>query len=97
MMKKKNYNFATLFLIATLVSKAALAWTGYDYQEKTEIVISGGNLVREGLVIEFYDTKADSFHNGKITMMEETSSGSTTLRIEDFNTKTERVFVMMDE
>ncbi len=94
MTKKKNNKFITTLFVTMLLSSPALAWTGYDYTEKTEIIISGGNLVREGLVIEFYDTKADEYHNGKIIMMEETSGGDATLKVEDFNTEKTRVFVM---
>jgi hypothetical protein len=96
-MKKKNYSIITLFLITINLTNPAFAWMGYDYQEQTDINISGGNLVREGLVVEFYDTKDDNYHNGKIIMMEQTSSGATTLKIEDFNTGKERVFVMGED
>lgn len=97
-MKKKNYKLVTAIIALIFLTKPALAWSGYDYQAKTEININSGNLVREGLIIEFYDTKLDEYHNGQILMMEETSSGSTTLRIKDFNLNNkERVFVMMDD
>ncbi len=97
-MTKNKFYIQILSITALLCfsTNPALAWQGYDYQDQTTIDISGGNLVREGLVIEFYDTKSDSFHNGKILIMEETSSGSTTLKIQDLTTDKERTFVMME-
>jgi hypothetical protein len=84
----------TLFL-TTLFLKlpSALAWSGYDFEDKTEIEIGEGNLVREGLIIQFYDTKLDNYRSAKVLFLEESSGGSR-LQVKDLDSKKERVFIM---
>jgi hypothetical protein len=71
------------------------AWSGYDYDNKTEIEIETGNLVREGLTIQFYNSKDDKYHAGKVMYMESVAGG-TRIQIEDLDMKKERIFIMQD-
>ncbi len=82
-------------LIIFFVSKSAYAWTGYDYDNKTEIEIGQGNLVREGLLIQFYDSKADNYHTAKVSFMD-SIAGGTRIQLQDLDTKKERTFIMSE-
>jgi hypothetical protein len=91
----KKLLFSILFFSSLLCTETAVAWTGYDYDNKTEIEIGQGNLVREGMVIQFYDSKIDNFHTGKVLFLDETAGGSR-IQIQDLDTKKERTFIMRD-
>lgn len=95
-MKTTPLILATLiFLLIPL--KPALSWTGYDYENKTEIEIGPGNLVREGLLIEFYDSKSDNYHSGRILFIESVAGG-TRIQLKDLDqNEKERSFIMGDE
>ena len=93
-----KFTFLKIFLSSLLISlsffiKKAQAWSGYDYETKTEIDIGQGNLVREGSLIQFYDSKDDNFHTAKINFMQ-SSAGGVELNLLDLDTKKERNFVM---
>lgn len=84
--------FVTIFLYVT---SPCYAWTGYDYDNKTEVEIGEGNLVREGLVIQFYDSKADNYHTAKVLFQDEVAGG-TRLQVLDLDTKKERILLMQN-
>ena len=93
-----KFTFLKIFLSSLLISlsffiKKAQAWSGYDYETKTEIDIGQGNLVREGSLIQFYDSKDDNFHTAKINFMQ-SSAGGVEVNLLDLDTKKERNFVM---
>ena len=93
-----KFTFLKIFLSSLLISlsffiKKAQAWSGYDYETKTEIDIGQGNLVREGSLIQFYDSKDDNFHTAKINFMQ-SSAGGIEVNLLDLDTKKERNFVM---
>ena len=93
-----KFTFLKIFLSSLLIYlsffiKKAQAWSGYDYETKTEIDIGQGNLVREGSLIQFYDSKDDNFHTAKINFMQ-SSAGGVELNLLDLDTKKERNFVM---
>jgi hypothetical protein len=93
-----KFTFLKIFLSSLLISlsffiKKAQAWSGYDYETKTEIDIGQGNLVREGSLIQFYDSKDDNFHTARINFMQ-SSAGGTEVNLLDLDTKKERNFVM---
>ncbi len=90
--QKLLISILTIFLTS---SKSALAWNGYDYDNKTEVEIGPGNLVREGLVIQFYDSKADNYHTAKVLFMDSVAGG-TRIQLQDLDVKKERVFIMRD-
>jgi hypothetical protein len=52
-------------LLICLAVAPARAWEGYDFENRDRIDIGPGNLVREGLTIQFYDIKADDYHTAK--------------------------------
>ncbi len=83
----------TLFCFLLLLSSQAEAWNGFDYETKNNIDIGPGNLVREGQVIEFYDTQDDSYHGAQVILQQESASG-TVLQIKDLDLKKERIFYM---
>lgn len=87
----KFFYFFPLFLI--FQTQKSLAWSGYDFDKKTEIDIAQGNLVREGYIIEFYDSVDDNFHTAKILQMSSYGS-SVELTIQDLDAKKQRIFVM---
>jgi hypothetical protein len=93
-LQKKSLFIATsaLFFYST---GPALAWSGYDYDNKTDIEIEAGNLIREGLTFQFYDMKNDTYHTGKITFMEPVAGG-TRIQLQELETKKERIFIMRD-
>jgi hypothetical protein len=80
-------------LLFSIIANVAYAWSGYDYDNKTEIDIGQGNLVREGLMIQFYDNKADDFKTAKVLLMEEIAGG-TRIQVQDLDSKKERTFIM---
>jgi hypothetical protein len=86
--------FLTILLL-TIASQAS-AWTGYDYDNKSEIDIGDGNLVREGLMIQFYDNKDDNFHTAKVTFVG-SIAGGTEIQVEDLDLNKERTFIMNRE
>jgi len=93
-----KFTFYKIFLTSLIISfsffaKKAQAWRGYDYESKTEIDIGQGNLVREGSMIQFYDSKDDNFHTAKINFMQ-SSAGGIEMNLTDLDTKKERNFVM---
>ncbi|MBM3589970.1 MAG: hypothetical protein FJX30_01140 [Alphaproteobacteria bacterium] len=71
----------------------AKAWSGYDYDCKTEIDIGSGNLVREGNLIQFYDSKDDNFHTARVQFVQSVAGG-TEVNVIDLDTKKERFFLM---
>lgn len=84
-----------IFSFYFLLTKFSLAWSGYDFENKIDIDIGQGNLVREGLIIEFYDAKSDSYHQGKILLLE-SDPGGTMLLIKDLDLNLERTFIMQN-
>ena len=102
-MKFTNFHFFSftkslrLFLLIQILTlfkpDITLAWSGYDFDYKTEIDIGPGNLVREGSVIQFYDTKDDNFHTAKVIIVQ-SIAGGTEVVINDLDTKKERSFIM---
>ncbi len=93
-----KFTFLKIFLTLSIVflsffAKKAQAWSGYDYETKTEIDIGQGNLVREGSLVEFYDSKDDNFHSAKINFMQ-SSAGGVEINVFDLDTKKEQNFIM---
>ncbi len=82
-----------LFLIFLLSTNSLYAWSGYDYENKSEIDVGPGNLVREGLTFQFYDMREDDYHTGKVVTMESVANG-TRILLEDLDSKKERIFIM---
>ncbi len=95
---KIHQNTKIFFLALLTISNIAIplnasAWSGYDYDNKAEIDIGPGNLVREGLIIQFYDNRSDNFHTARVLFSEEIAGG-TRLQIQDLDSKKERTFIM---
>jgi hypothetical protein len=90
--KKTFIAILTAFFLTT---NPSYAWTGYDYDNKTEVEIGPGNLVREGLVFQFYDSKSDNYHTAKVLFMDSVAGG-TRIQLQDLDTKKERIFIMQD-
>lgn len=87
--KISTLSIISLFFIAT----PSYSWDGYDHDHATSIEIGKGNLVREGLTIEFYDWSDDKYHVAKILSQESASSG-TELIIKDLENGEIRTFLM---
>ncbi len=93
-----TFTFYKIFLTSSIISLSffatkAQAWSGYDFETKTEIDIGQGNLVREGSLVQFYDSKDDNFHTARINFMQ-ASAGGIEMNLLDLDTKKERNFVM---
>ena len=82
-------------LFSLFLTSPCYAWSGYDYENKSEIDIGPGNLVREGLTIQFYDVRADDYHTAKIDLMENVAGG-TRITLQDLDAKKERIFIMQE-
>ena len=97
-MKITNKKTFLLFTFLNLIFSinSSFAWNGYDYDNKTEIEIEPGNLVREGLVFQFYDSKMDNYRTGKILFMDSVAGG-TRLQLQDLDSKKERTFIMKEQ
>lgn len=84
---------SSVILIVILFSTKSKAWSGYDYNLKTEIDIGVGNLVREGNLIQFYDSKDDNFRTAKVVSIQSVAGG-TEIIVFDLDSKKERQFIM---
>ena len=91
---KKTFLLFT-FLTFTFHINSSFAWDGYDYDNKTAIEIGPGNLIREGSVFQFYDSKMDNYRTGKILFMDSVAGG-TRLQLQDLDSKKERTFIMKE-
>ena len=80
-------------VLLSIITNSSFAWSGYDYDNKSEIDIGPGNLVREGLVIQFYENKTDDFKTAKV-LFSEAIAGGTRLQLQELETKKERTFIM---
>lgn len=86
--------FYSLFIIFFFtLGYDSYAWNGYDFNSKVEIDIGEGNLVREGLTIQFYDSKTDAYHSAVVLLLE-SAPGGTMLQVQDLDLKMERTFIM---
>lgn len=85
-----------IFISLLLISGSTSAWTGYDYDNKTEIEIGPGNLVREGSIIQFYNSKIDNYHTAKILFMDSVAGG-TRIQLKDLDSQKEHTFIMQNE
>ena len=88
-------SFLPLIIIAIIMFKPinSSAWEGIDYENKTSIDIPVGNLVREGYIIQFYETKSDNFRTAKVVFIQSVSMG-TEIEIFDLDSKKTRFFIM---
>ena len=77
-------------------SRSSYSWDGYDYDNKIEVEIGPGNLVREGLMIQFYDSKDDNYHSAKVIFMDAVAGG-TRIQLQDLDAKKERTLIMKSE
>lgn len=91
-MKKLKILTFTIFTLL-LTNQNSFAWSGYDFENKIDIDIESGNLVREGLTFQFYDSKTDNYHNAKVLFLEE-GIGGQNLQVFDYETKQTRTFIM---
>ena len=92
--KGSSYFFLLLiFLYFSLLTKSALAWSGFDYQNNTSIDIGSGNLVRENLEVTIFDWSDNTYHQVEILVMNESFNG-TRLEVRDLETGKKRIFEM---
>lgn len=90
---RSNLIFPIITAIFFLNSTNCYSWSGYDYDNKSAIEIGEGNLVREGLVIQFYDLKNDSYYTVKILDMDQ-DAGGVKIEVIDLNSDEKRVLMM---
>ncbi len=79
-----------------LTSNFCFAWDGMDPKKNSSIEIESGNLVREGSIINFFDSSDGNYHTGKV-LIRNSSSHVTELTIEDFTEKHQERFFLMNE
>ncbi len=82
--------FATFF-----TTSYCFAWDGIDPKKNSAIEIEAGNLVREGSIINFFDSADGNYHTGKVLTMN-SGSNATELTIEDFTEKHKERFFLMN-
>jgi len=85
--------FLVIILLISMLTSNCLAWAGFDYENKTSIDIPVGNLVREGSVIQFYETKSDNYRTAKVIFIQSLAMG-TEIELFDLDNKKNRVFIM---
>ena len=86
--------FLPTFFSLFLANSTSLAWDGIEPKTNSAIKIESGNLVREGSIIDFYDSSDGNYHTGKVVMVNSVAH-ATELTIEDFAHKNkERLFLM---
>ncbi len=89
---------SVIFFAAFFFAKNCFAevWSGYDFDDKTAVQIEEGNLVREGLIIQFYDFNLDEYHAAKILFIDSVIDG-TRIQIKDLDAKKERTLIMNNQ
>ena len=85
-----------IFLHAVSAQAQSATWDGYDYDNKTDVEIGSGNLVREGSMIQFYESKSDNYHTARVIFVE-AIAGGTRVQVLDLDTKKERTLTMREE
>jgi hypothetical protein len=95
-MKKISPIIIALISFFTLYSFNSFSWDGIDLENNSTIDISSGNLVREGNIIDFFDTDSGNIHTGMVKSFVSVSNG-VELIIEDYNTNSERTFLMQED
>ena len=83
----------TIFLHGINARAESSTWDGYDYDNKTEVEIGSGNLVREGSMIQFYESKSDNYHTARVLFVEDIAGG-TRVQVLDLDTRKERTLTM---
>ena len=91
----KKLSLIIAFLVSSnFFTSTSFAWDGFDQDENSVIEIGPGNLVKEGLIIDFYDDS--DLHTGKVISVNSVGGG-TELIVEDVNNDNkERIFIMRD-
>lgn len=56
-----NKTISALVFALIVLPISVLAWDGYDYETGNYIEIEGGNLVRAGEEIEYYDYESNEY------------------------------------
>jgi len=80
-------------LLIALVSLAAEAWDGYDYETGSYVEIEKGNLVRPGRDIEIYDYGTGEYRDVEVQSITGSGSGAE-VEVYDYNTGEYRTFDM---
>jgi len=88
-----KHHFIIKYCSIFLLPMQVLAWTGYDYEEKTIVDIGSGNLVREGYIIDLYQQKTDDFIQAKVLNIAYLGN-STEISIYDLNSDKKRILIM---
>ncbi len=98
-MKKSFFVFTLVFTLAftafsTLIfPKKLLAWDGYDYETNSAIEIGSGNLVREGLVFEYFDSRSNEYRSAEVIELNSLGDESELIVI-DLEDDKQRTFIM---
>ena len=71
----------------------SLAWTGYEDNSTNMIDIGKGNLVREGMIIEFFDFNENKIHEAEV-ILREYYGNVVELTLFDMELQKERIFLM---
>lgn len=86
-----------LAAIASLAisSSQAMAWNGYDWDANSDITIESGNLVRQGLEIEYYDWSESEYKYGDVERIDRIGN-TVEVEIYDYQEGEYRTFEMYD-
>lgn len=83
-----------VFFLLIILSKNALAWSGFDYENNTTIEIGSGNLVRENLIITIFDWSTNQYHDVEVLEMDDSFGDGLRLIVMDLETNKRRIFEM---
>lgn len=82
-----------IILIFVNISSNSWAWDGYDYDNDTAIEIGPGNLVREGLIFEYFDENLNEYRSAQVIELNNMGNG-TELVVQDLEDEKQRTFYM---
>lgn len=85
-----------IFLFLIFLSLSARCWDGIDIKNRSLIEIGSGNLVREGLFIDFYDCEDGILHEAEVVLIEYLPDGNARLILKDLELSSKREFIMYD-
>ncbi|MDA7705749.1 DUF5334 family protein [Rickettsiales bacterium] len=88
-----NKIITTFFIIFFLNISPSFAWIGYEKDSTNMMEIGSGNLVREGLVIEFFDFNENKMHEAEVTQMQD-DGNMIELTLFDVDLQKKRIFLM---
>lgn len=80
-------------LMIGLFATSLFSWSGYDYDNGSDIEIDKGNLVRSGKDIEYYDYKDSEYRDAQVNNIR-SYGNSIEVEVYDYDNQEYRTFEM---